>query len=76
MSPRLEQSESFISWDRCYDFEDILSKIGAKIGEFDTNYRFSGMTTLVSKKNANYCAKNVRKSPKIVIVTLTPCLLM
>jgi hypothetical protein len=66
----------FVSWDRCYNFKNILPKNSAKKLAFFTQNKAKLckilIITLVFEKNANFFAENCRKSQKIVIITSTP----
>jgi hypothetical protein len=62
--------------DRCYDFQNIFAKKFGKKLAFITQNKAklckNLIMTLVFEKNANFFAKNGRKSHKIVIITSTP----
>jgi hypothetical protein len=72
----LHELETRVTRDRCYDFQNIFAKrLSVKIGVLTQNKAKLCkllITTLVFEKNANFCAENCLKSPKIVIITSTP----
>jgi hypothetical protein len=65
-----------VTRDRCYDFLNVFAekfseKIGVSVSK-QSQILKKLIITLVFEKNANFFAKNCRKSQKIVIITSTP----
>jgi hypothetical protein len=63
------------SRDRYYAFKHVLNKNLDKNGRFCLNYSYIGIKkddNIGFKENRHFSAKHWRKSPKIMVITLTP----